>query len=602
MTRYPRAHRLAALICMACVCATLAFAAFASAAPARKTARPAAKSAARSQAQVPAPAPAPVDSARLAWSEARQLADAGQHERALEVVRVALRADPANTDLLWLDAAIHGYMGRHAESVARYEQLLAGHPELARDVRMDLANARLDAGDPKGAVRDYDMRIAEQPSDRDARVRRALGLSYADRLSESLAAYDALQGEDPADLDLMMERARVLGWMGRHDDAIALYGTVLARDPARAGAAFGIARNQNWAGHHRRAAAIYDSLIASGQSDPELDKGLAFALYGAGRPAAAHVALERYRLRVPQDPEAIELSDRIARERTAGFTAGYARADDSDLLRVESRTVDVRLPLAGEASLLLNWRRDSMRDPAGTYDPHQYGAGLERTWGNLWTARGYLYHWQRDAETNGIGLGEGTLTWRPTEPVRLDLGYAKETIGTRRAVERGIIARTWAMGIDWNVSERLMLHGGARLRDFNDDNHATQLDAMIRYRLHAERRWRAHVTANVQQLRTDQDLDNGYYDPERYIEGGPGLELEWEPTRIWAFTAGGRTGWQQESGADTKPYSSLSASAEVTLWSFGLLRLEGARGNSNLNSATGYEQRRWAISFARSFR
>ena len=488
------------------------------------------------------------------------------------------------------------------ESVARYEQLLAVHPELARDVRMDLANARLDAGDPRGALRDYDLRIAEEPSDRDARVRRALALSYADRLGESLAAYETLQGEDPADLDLMMERARVLGWMGRHDDAIAAYGTVLERDPNRSAAAYGIARNQNWAGHHRRAAAIYDSLLASGQTDPELDKGLAFALYGAGRPAAAHTALERYRLRVRLDSEANELAERIARERTAGFTAGYARADDSDLLRVVSRTLDVRLPLAGESSLLLNWRRDSMRDPVGTVDPYQVGAGLERTWGNLWTARGYLYYWKRDPETNGIGLGEGTLTWRPIEPVRLDLGYAKETIGTRLAVERGIVARTWAAGIDWIVAEPWMLHGGARLRGFSDDNHATQLEAMIRHRLHAEKRWRAHVTANVQQLRTDQDLDNGYYDPERYVEGGPGIELEWEPTRIWTFTATGRTGWQQESGADTKPFSSLQASAEVTLWHFGLLRLEGARGNSNLNSATGYEQKRWAISFARSFR
>ena len=597
--------RIALLASVSCVVATLAIAA-----PARKASRPVTNSAARSAAPAPVgavpatpvPVTAPVDSAQLAWTEARRLADQGRHERALEVLREALRAHPGSSDLMWLEAAVLGYVGNHKESVARYEQLLAAHPELARDVRMDLANARLDAGDARGALREYDLRIAEEPSDREARVRRALALSYADRLGESLAAYETLQSEDPGDIDLMMERARVLGWMGRHDEAITLYGSVLARDPNRSAAAYGIARNQNWAGHHRRASAIYDSLLASGQTDPEIDKGLAFALYGAGRPAAAYVALERYRLRVRLDSEANELADRIARERTAGFTAGYARADDSDLLRVESRTIDVRVPLAGEASLLLNWRRDSMHDPAGTVDPYQVGAGLERTWGNLWTARGYLYYWKRDPATNGIGLGEGTLTWRPTEPVRLDLGYAKETIGTRLAVERGIIARTWAMGIDGKLTERWMLHGGGRVRDLSDGNHATQLVAMIRYRLHAERRWRAHVTANVQQLRTDQDLDNGYYDPERYIEGGPGFELEWEPTRIWAFTAGGRTGWQQESGAETKPYSSLQASAEVTLWQFGLLRLEGARGNSNLNSATGYEQKRWAISFARSFR
>jgi len=155
--------------------------------------------------------------------------------------------------------------------------------------------------------------------------------------------------------------------------------------------------------------------------------------------------------------------------------------------------------------------------------------------------------------------------------------------------------------VDWNTNDSVMLHAEGQARDYSDDHHATQLAAGARARVHAERTLRAFVTGNVEQLRTDKDLDDGYYDPRRYTEGGPGAALEWEPKRGWSIGAEGQTGWQQEQGAETKPFYNYQASAEFVLGRFVVLQLEGGRSNSNLTVANGYAQRRWGISLARSF-
>src|SRR5205085_7499882 len=141
--------------------------------------------------------------------------------------------------------------------------------------------------------------------------------------------------------------------------------------------------------------ALYDSLRRGPSADPEDDKGLAFAEYWSGHSGLAVEPLERYLTKRPDDIEARDLEDRLARERSAGFTAGFGRADDSDELRVETRSLDIRLPLAHEAALLPSWRRLWLKDPGGSLSPTIYDLGYERVWGkhDLWIAHltGGLY-------------------------------------------------------------------------------------------------------------------------------------------------------------------------------------------------------------------
>jgi tetratricopeptide (TPR) repeat protein len=225
--------------------------------PAKKKAAPAKKKAAPARKPAPKPVPpvveqpAPIDTSHKVWTDARALADQNRYTEALAMVRSRLLRDPDNIELRWLEAGIRGWMGRPAEAVTLYELLISDHPEVAPQVRADLAAARLDAGDAAGALRDLDVRLAEAPADRDSRERRARALGQLGRLDESLAGYDSLLVQTPGDPHLMMERARILTWMGRNREAADVYQSVLTKDPGNRDARLGMAMNRNWQGRHR---------------------------------------------------------------------------------------------------------------------------------------------------------------------------------------------------------------------------------------------------------------------------------------------------------------------------------------------------------------
>jgi tetratricopeptide (TPR) repeat protein len=576
-----------ALWAAAVACALAVLAAPAHGAPAKKRARVA------PAAVEPAAQPA-ADPVMAAWNRARSLADQKRYDDGLEAIRAQLQAMPGNTDLLWLEAGITGEAGRNRDAVALYEKLMLDHPELARDLRRDLATQRLWAGDAAGAVRDLDLRLQEDPSDGEARKMRALALSHADRLAESLAAYDELRRESPGDVDLQLERARVLAWMGRNGRAAAAYREILRRHPDEARAKVGLAQNENWSGNHRRAAAIYAGMLKEGAEDPEITKGLAYAYYWDGRPEQSRAVLDGYLAQHPQDREGLQLARTLSHESSPSLTTGYERSDDSDALRVRTTTMEYRHPLRRQLTAVARWRRDNVKDQEGNRDPLQIGAGLEKTWSDRWSGQLFLSRLAPARDEDADVLGEANLTHRPADRVRIDAGFAKDQVLTRLSLADRIALRILTAGVDWQATDKASVSVAERLRFYGDGNRATLTSAAARQWVITERRMRLGLTFRVEQLRTDQDLDHGYYDPERYTEFGPGAELELKPDERWTFGFAGQIGQQQEKGSDQEPYHNFTATAEIPLGDALGVSLVGGRSNSNLSSASGFKQNRWA--------
>ncbi len=546
-------------------------------------------------------AAARADSSRTAWGDARARADAGRYDDALTVIRRGLARHPDDIDLRWLEAGVTGWAGRHAEAVRLYEALAAQHPELVRELRTDLATERLWAGDPQGALRDLDVRLAEEPTDHDARVMRALALSHADRLTESLAAYDSLLAESPDDAALKVQRARVLNWMGRNREAIRAYRDELARDPDNRDARLGLAQVENWSGLHRRAIARLEPLAGSANAEPEVLKTLAFAHYWSGNTGGARDWLDLYLAREPYDPEGLELRQRIERESRPSLTGGYARSDDSDGLRIGTTTTELSVPLGTHNTVVLGAQRDNVRDPGGTVDPLLLTASLVTSWSAEWVTRAAGGTCDLGSSGGTSGVGELGVTWRPADRLRFDAGMARELVMTRISLARGISAQTWVGGADWSPSERWTLHADARQRFYSDDNRSQSEAAWVRNQVFSDRTRKLAVLARAEQLRTRRDLDNGYYDPAQYAEGGPGAEAEWTPRRDLTISATGWTGWQRERGAETRTFVNVSGRVEWVIEHLATLALEGGRSNSNLQTASGYERKRWAISVTRGF-
>ena len=553
-------------------------------------------------AAAPPPAPTPEELARQAWTEARALADRGQHEQALARIDEGLRQKPGDVDLLWLQASVTGWAGRNAEAVSLFEKLVALHPELVRATRVDLGTQRLWAGDPAGALRDYDLKLEESPGDREALRMRALALSHANRLEESLAAYDTLLAANPGDVNLSLERARVLGWMGRHDDAAAAYESVLAAHPEERRARLGLAQNENWRGHHRRAVELYEQLSSEQTTaDPDVQKGLAYAYYWSGQGEQAREPLGRFLTQKPDDGEGQRLAALLVREQTPSLTVGYERSDDTDDLRIRSTSVDYRHPFNGSRAFLARWRTDEARDPFGSRNPWRIGAGLEKQWSERWSGRAMLFLLKPSEDEAGIGLADASLTHRPTDQLRLDFGWSKDVVLTRLALEQGVWVNTWVAGADWHVHPRLALRASERVGFFNDDNQQSRFSASARTPFRIPR-GRVEVSFGVDHLRSRDDLDHGYYDPERYLELGPGAEAEWHPTSDrWMLGLRARLGLQRENDLPMDPFTNATALAEGPLGQGAVLHVEAGFSDSNLSSASGFGQNRWAAWISSGF-
>lgn len=586
--------------------------AHATSAPSRKSskdssAKKSAESARESSPESP-PGPSPAspsdsssESSEAAWTHAMTLSDEQRYDEALTVIRKALDRDPASTELLWLEAGVLGWSGRHEESVAHYEGLIANHPELADRVRVDLGAQRLWAGDPRGALRDAEAELAKNPFNEKARRLRALALARSDKYRDALEAYDRLLSKSPDDVELQLDRATVLGWMGKNEEAVEAYAHILDEHPQELRARIGLAQNENWRGNHRRAAHMFELLIEEGHEDPEVLTGLAYANYWDDQPQAARRALDRLTAIRPQDRDASKLSSLLRFEEDPTLTGGFEASDDSDDLRVHTLTLDCRFPLPGRSALMLFVRDDHVRDPDGTEDPFRVGAGLEKRWHDRWKAAVRAFYFDPRNDLSKRVMGEASVSYRPDSRSQYELGVEVEPVLTRRSLALGIRTTNGNAAASWKIVDRITVSAAAQYRDYSDDNRATLASSEVRWELPSRRKGRIALLFGADLLRTAKDLDNGYYDPERYFKLGPGAEWTMEVSHRATLGLGARTGYQKEKGGAWDPFYKVEGHAEFPIGRALRLVIQAERGNSNLGSASGFERTSGSISLTTAF-
>lgn len=614
-------HRLAVRLAvvatlLAAISVAAAVPADAAVKPARKRAKPPAKQLAPPAPPQPVPPPVPVlaqsdaiampdsvaeEPERDVWAEARALADRGQPDSALAVLRTELGNDPLDFGLRWLEAGVVGEAGRHAESVALFERLATEFPDRARELLADRADERLEAGDARGAAADLQGWLNDHPEDLDARRQLGRALAECDDLTGALSAYDAVLLREPVDREASLERARVLGWMGRHVEAIAAYEAVLEREPGLVDAELGLARNENWNGQNRRAAHRLESLVARDPSQAEAWKVLAQARYWDDDPDGARAAIERHEALVPGDAEIQALSARISQEHRARVELANGSSDDTDGLEVQSPTVEFTWPLARGTTGIATWRREASQDDGGSSALREWTAGVNKTWSPMWTtyARGALVSWE-----SGSGArrgGELGAILRPTERVRLEVVTAREPVITRISMEKNLSMLQWVFAADWDAAPRLSLSASGRAGSYSDGNRSERTAFAARWQVRDDARWEIGARLSLDQLNVHEDLDNGYYDPDFYREWGPGLELAARPSPHWRVSTDFRTGWQSEFDTPSDPYYGIEAGLE---WMPNLdwtLSFATGHGDSNLQSASGYRRGWWRIGLVRAF-
>src|SRR5262249_19784219 len=158
----------------------------------------------------------------------------------------------------------------------------------------------------------------------------------------------------------------------------------------------------------------------------------------------------------------------------------------------------------------LRYRRDQVKDPFGNRDPYRVTTGFDKVW-RKWSGNAFLSYFKPAHDEDGVGLAEVALAFRPRDRVRLEAGYSQDVVLSRIALAQSIRVQTISAGIGWQPSERLELHAGQDLKDYNDGNQATLRSASVSGRIWSSTHTNADLGFRASRLETDQDLDNGYY-------------------------------------------------------------------------------------------
>lgn len=376
------------------------------------------------------------------------------------------------------------------------------------------------------ALAGYAAVLARDPGHELARQERAKVLSWAGRYDEAIEAFRALLADEPEDLEARLGLARVLSWSGEIAAARNEYTAVLDTHPDHPGALLGIAQTWAWSGDLRRARPAYEAAARAAKDPRMADIGLAYLDLWEGASAKARRRAEQLADRYPDDAETLDLLIATRRATAPWISGSWDQLDDSDrnlltTMRFEAGLLPTRGPALrlayADYDVRTFGRRGTIRSLQGTatWTPsagHRVEAmlGLDRM-----TSPGFDDHdvsdwglrWSFPLESSW----NGSLQAR-REPFR----YSVPLIDNRIVIDSFTAAASGPVGARWRLA------GEASAWSLSDDNRRLAADVSLRRSI----QYGEHTLEpglNLRWLEWQQDLDNGYFDPDTFLATGLGL-------------------------------------------------------------------------------
>lgn len=249
----------------------------------------------------------------LAWSD-----------RPADALALLDAVNPETPEVLRARAFALGKLGRHAESIALYSNLVANTPAPSAELLADAGDAQLAASRLPGSLALYERALAADPAFTRAQRSRALVLAWLGRDSEARPLLAAFLAAHPADAEiaatLNQVRARIEG------PAAALAEARAASEAAPAD----MRLRQRWAdievalGHAVRARELYRPVLASPTLNEEQKLAYARAALSWGDVYTAEKLFRDHLARRP--------GDTAVRDELGALLASFDRLEEASAL------------------------------------------------------------------------------------------------------------------------------------------------------------------------------------------------------------------------------------------------------------------------------
>lgn len=391
--------------------------------------------------------------------------------------------------------------------------------------------AALRIGEPRGALTHFREALAIAPDLADAYAGEGLALNQLGQLDDAVVAFRAALSADPTHTEARLGLGRALAREGEFEEAVVLYGAVRREDPDDPRAVAALATVAGWQGRLVLSEALWQEAIALAPDDADSHVGLAVALRSQGRHRAALTALDRALDMVPDHAEAAEQHDAIRRGLAPRASVSGIYESDSDGNRV--RTALLTAGWKPLARVELRWNgyvRESKVDR--TYFRVRRAVGSRvALLGELntgWRVRAGL----GGAESNVPGHDpSGAFEFSAESPRESRLGgwvlLTRSPFDvTSPLIERGVIVRDLTLGLraDRVWAGRGGLTVSASSYAGSRPNGRTGVTGWFERPVGF-----ATVGIRTNVFAFDADLNDGYFDPDRYwlaeMTVGEGLNL-----------------------------------------------------------------------------
>lgn len=455
-------------------------------------------------------------------------------DESLDLFDRLLALTPSNREAAIDRARVFAWRGQLPVALEALDRILADDPTYAPALRAS-AQFLSWAGQTDDALATYDRLVTDFPEDRALRRDQARVLAWASRYQEAVDVYDGLLVSDPNDRDALLGLAQVLAWSGQIDSADQIYRRVLGDHPDDAEALQGQARMSAWQGRLVLAERQWRTVIAHHPDAAAGYVGLAQTLRWSGRTAAAFSALEEAAQLAPTDREVRQQLEWVRLTMQPAIRSGLTFESDSDENDIATLTIGggqrptPAVELSGEV-----YQRTATLD----------GGPRRRSFGV--TALG-LYELEPGWSLRGGVGGVGSNVAGSSDFLRLlgsvrspgryrgggSLAYSRQPLDlTAELIEGGVWTQDVAATGWYAVDPRIRLDGSASITWFR----GSESNRRLAGRIAAERRMAPALTlgATFRLFGFDKDLQDGYFDPERYWLGE--VVVGWQPTaRAWSF-------------------------------------------------------------------
>jgi tetratricopeptide (TPR) repeat protein len=425
------------------------------------------------------------------------------------------------------------------------------------------------AGDQYVAANDFDkaadayitaLDLARETFTADERVRMAIYLSWADRLTRAKEELNAVLATNPDNVDARVQLGRVLSWNGELKQAIDEAEKVLKQAPDNREALQVKADTLQWKGELRQAIPIYQRLVQM-QDDFDSRIGLSQSLLAAGNRTGAD---ETSRLLQPatanQRNRFTKFQDTLEAMTRPKLDFRYVYYSDSDHNVVDRYSVAPSLWL-GNYDLSGNFRHTEARDPTRREQAEELGL---RAYSNFTEA------FAGGAALGFTRLGRGDESNFPTGGLKFDVKIPGGTVGggvahevltdSAELIQNRI--RTTIAGLQWSHqwTDRFSVSTAYKYRSFSDVNHAHDAQFTSQYTLFFNPR--ISVGYRFRYLNYARQSGGGYFDPNDYYSNRLLVSSYIERQMFYAFVDifGGQQAFRRNGFPSSDPVFGGSAS------------------------------------------